>query len=129
MIFSEEHIQLILEGKKTQTRRRHVHILKVGRVYRIQRSWYEWTDIRIPITRAFQQRLGDITEEEALKEGGYTVEEFRRIWEEINGRWNDNEVVWVYEFKRVQNPPISEFSGTTFYRIGRVGIGEDAEDG
>jgi len=102
MIFSEEHIRLVLEGKKTQTRRRHVHILKVGRVYRIQRSWYEWTNIRILITRAFQQRLGDITAEEAQKEGGYTIEKFRKVWEEINGDWDPLEVVWVYEFRIYQ---------------------------
>ena len=99
MIFREEHIQMILEGRKTQTRRRHVHVLKVGRVYRIQRSWYEWTDIQIVITRSFQQRLGDITEEDAKKEGGYTIEEFRRVWEKINGAWDPDEIVWVYEFK------------------------------
>jgi len=103
MIFQKEHIRLILEGKKTQTRRRHVRVLKVGRVYRIQRNWYEWTDIRIVITRAFQQRLGDLTEEDAKKEGGYTIEGFRHVWEEINGSWDSNEVVWVYEF-RVYRP-------------------------
>ena len=103
MIFSEEHIRLILEGKKTQTRRRHVRVLKAGRVYRIQRSWYEWTDIRIVITRAFQQRLGDIAEEDAEKEGGYTIEEFHRIWEKINGDWDPEEVVWVYEFRVSQS--------------------------
>ena len=104
MIFSEEHIQLILEGKKTQTRRRHVRVLKVGRIYRIQTNWYEWTDIRILITRAFQQRLGDITEEDAKKEGGYTVEEFRRVWEQINGVYDPEEIVTVYEF-RLYHPP------------------------
>jgi len=102
MIFQKEHIRLILEGKKTQTRRRHVRVLKLGRVYRIQRSWYEWTDIRIVITRAFQQRLGDITEEDAEKEGGYAIEEFRKTWEKINGNWDSAEVVWVYEFKVYQ---------------------------
>jgi hypothetical protein len=102
MIFREEHIRLILKGKKTQTRRRHVRILKVGRVYRIQRSWYEWTDICILIIRSFQQRLGDITDEEAWREGGYTVEEFRKVWEEINGSWDPLEVVWVYEFRIYQ---------------------------
>jgi len=103
MIFSEEHIRLILEGKKTQTRRRHIHVLKVGRVYRIQRNWYEWTDIRIIITRAFQQRLGDISEEDARREGGYTLEEFRSVWEEINGSWDPQEVVWVYEFEYMED--------------------------
>jgi len=45
-----------------------------------------------------------MTPEEALKEGGYTLEGFRRVWEEINGSWDPDEVVWVYEFQ-VYNPP------------------------
>ena len=102
LIFREEHIRLILKGVKTQTRRRHKRPRRVGKVYRVQRNWYEWTDIRILITRAYRQRLGDMTPEEARKEGGYTLEGFRRVWEEINGSWDPDEVVWVYEFKLYQ---------------------------
>lgn len=104
MIFSEEHIQKILSGEKTMTRRRYVHPRKVGRVYRIQRrgSIYDWTDIRILITRAFKQRLGDITPEDVIKEGGYTVEGFKRVWEKVNGRWDPDDFVWVYEFRLYQ---------------------------
>lgn len=102
MIFREEHIKKILKGEKTMTRRRHKYPRKVGKVYRIQRSRYDWTDIRILITRAFQQRLGDITPEDALKEGGYTIEEFRKVWEEINGSWDPEEIIWIYEFKLYQ---------------------------
>lgn len=91
MIFSEEHIRLVLEGKKTQTRRRHVRPVKLG------------TGIRIVITRAFQQRLGDITEEDAENEGGYSIKEFQRIWEKISEDCDHSEVVWVYEF-RVHQP-------------------------
>lgn len=40
---------------------------------------------KILITRVFRQRLGDVTSEEALKEGGYTVAGFRERWREING--------------------------------------------
>ena len=37
--------------------------------------------------------------EEAMKEGGYIIEQFKEKWKEIHGYWNPNEVVWVYEFK------------------------------
>jgi hypothetical protein len=79
MLFKKEHIEKILKGEKTQTRRTGKHQLKVDRRYRIQRSWYKWTDIEILITRRFKQKLGDITPEQAEKEGGYSVEEFRRV--------------------------------------------------
>jgi len=99
LIFRREHIDLILEGRKTQTRRRHKHILKAGKVYGIKTSWVHWTGHRILITRVYRQRLGDITPEEARKEGGYTVEEFKEVWRRINGSWNPDEEVWVYEFR------------------------------
>jgi hypothetical protein len=53
------------------------------------------------ITRRFRQRLGDITHEEAKKEGYHSVEEFGKAWEQIYGRgsWNPNKVVTVYEPK------------------------------
>ena len=47
----------------------------------------------------YRQRFGDIIPEEALKEGGYTVDEFVKEWKEINGSWEPDKVVWVYEFK------------------------------
>jgi hypothetical protein len=47
-------------------------------------------------------------EEDAKKEGGYTFEEFRHVWEEINGFWDPDEVVTVYEFKLVSPPSLSQ---------------------
>jgi len=99
LIFREEHISMIREGVKTQTRRLHKHPLKVGKIYQVKRSWVKYTDIHILITRRYRQRLGDITPTEALKEGNFTVEEFREVWKRINGSWDPYTVVWVYEFR------------------------------
>ena len=99
LIFKKKHIEQILEGTKTQTRRRHRRPLKAGRIYDVKRDWYHSTGHKILITNVYRQRLGDLTPEEALKEGGYTVDEFIEKWKEINGSWEPDEVVWVYEFK------------------------------
>ena len=100
LIFKKEHIELILQGKKTQTRRTHRHSLGIGGIYDIKRNLYEATGHKIVITRRYRQRLGDITPEEALKEGGYTVEEFREVWRWINNcAWDPDQVVTVYEFR------------------------------
>lgn len=45
--------------------------------------------------------MGDISEEDARAEGGYTVEEFKEVWKRIHGSWNPNEEVWVVEFERI----------------------------
>jgi len=102
MIFKREHIRMILDGVKTQTRRRHRHRLKAGKVYNINRDWHHSTGDKILIIRVRRQRLGDITPAEAMEEDGYTVEEFREVWRRINGGWEPDEVVVVYEFKVVE---------------------------
>jgi hypothetical protein len=99
LIFGRDHIRLILEGVKTQTRRRHGRPLKAGRIYDVKRDWYHSTGHKILITDVYRQRLRDITPEEDNKEGNYTVDEFIEEWKDINGSWEPDEVVWVYEFK------------------------------
>jgi hypothetical protein len=40
-----------------------------------------------------------MTEQEAQAEGGYTLDGYKQIWKEINGSWNDDEIVWVVDFE------------------------------
>ncbi len=71
----------------------------MGKVYDVKKDWYHSTGIKIRIIKAYVQRLGDITPEETLKEGGYTIMEFREVWKRINGAWNPDQVITVYEFR------------------------------
>jgi len=101
MIFRREHLDLVLAGVKTATRRRHKRPRKAGKVYTIKSSWVDYTVHRIQIDRVYEQRLEDMTEEDAEKEGGYTLEEFKEVWENIVGPWDPNEIVTVYEFHAI----------------------------
>lgn len=94
------HIEKILRGEKTMTRRLHTRPYRVGHTYRIQRDWYHWTDIYIRITRRFRQRLGNISPEDIRKEGYRTLAEFKGAWIEINDEWDPDQLVWVYEFEK-----------------------------
>ena len=130
MTFSAPMLRAILEGRKTQTRR-VVKALRPGehpegapgikprypvgtRVWvretfympkRAARIWLEITDVRV-------ERLRDICEQDALREGCdgdidsdcYAKVLFRELWESINGKdsWAANPYVWVYTFKRVE---------------------------
>ena len=67
----------------------------------IRSSWTTSTEHRIRIDRVYEQRLRDMTEEDAEKEGGYTIEEFMELWGQIVGPWDPEEKVIVYEFKLV----------------------------
>ena len=85
-------------------RRRHKRLLKAGKIYPIKSDWFHKTGYKIKITKVYRQRLGDITLEETLKEDDYTVGEFMLVWIRINGRWDPDEIVVVYEFKLVEPP-------------------------
>ena len=103
LIFKKEHIPLITRRLKTQTRRRHRNVLKAGRVYSVKTNYFTTTGHRVRITRVRRERLGDISEEDALAEGGYTVEEFVDVWRRINGSWDPDDEIIVYEFELVED--------------------------
>ena len=92
---------MILEGRKTQTRRIHKREWKIGRTYSIRDRRFDKAKGHITITRKFKERLGDISPEDVQKEGYDILEEFQRAWEEINGpgTWKPDMVVTVYEFQ------------------------------
>lgn len=110
MLFKKYHIPLIRAGEKTVTRRvwkpnHHrplpgsVHMAKTNRF-----MTKEECDCFIEIDEDYareddQERLGDMTDADAQKEGDYeTVEEFRESWIDINGEWNPDEIVDVVPF-------------------------------
>ena len=104
MLFKPNHIYLIKAGIKTETRRawKGKPKVKIGRIYPIMRNYrnkHNQDDGYILIKKLWQQRLGDITEQEAQAEGGYTLNEYKQIWIDINGSWNDDKIVWVVDFE------------------------------
>jgi len=103
MLFKPEHIKMIKEGTKHVTRRTWKRpMVKVGGMYAAQSYMYQPKKEcpRIECTALYQQILGDMDEEDADWEGGYTLTEFKVLWERINKKhWNPNEVVWVVAFR------------------------------
>ena len=91
--FKRPFISLILQGRKTQTRRTSSRY-QVGEILSVNSS-----EIWILITKKYRQRLGDITPEEIRREGFSSLKEFQDTWKRIYGRWNPDAQVWTYEFK------------------------------
>lgn len=128
MIFKQ--IEEIYDQRKTQTRRvvkpgeyrQHVTSLsaqvigashrvkwETGKTYAIQRKRGAMgTGNRILLTVIRMEGLHNITEADAIAEGVASVEEYKALWNSINGktkgaRWDDNPMCWVLEFELVKD--------------------------
>jgi len=107
MLFKPDHIKAIREGVKTATRRDWAdgyHRPSPGDVRMAVTEMFttdEECDCYVRVTDVYQEPLGGMNHEDARKEGGYDMADFREAWEEINGKWDQELVVDVVEFEYV----------------------------
>jgi hypothetical protein len=57
------------------------------------------------VTAISLQTLDQITEADALAEGGYTIAEYRALWLKLNGAWDDNLPVYVLQITPMGEAP------------------------
>jgi len=105
MLWKRPYVTMILEGRKTATRRRARPMVRVGRAYRIRVGFYEFLPRRILVESMRRQRLGEMTEADATREGVQNLSAFRDEWEAIYGGWDPSEEVWVVEFSLLPPDP------------------------
>ncbi len=104
MLFKKEHKDMILNGTKTATRRAWKRpMVKVGNIYQaklemLSKEYFA----KIKVKELYEQELGAMTDEDAIKEGYEDVESFREIWIKINGWWNNDAIISVIEFELVE---------------------------
>ena len=97
--FSKKHADDILDGRKTQTSRKGVYPnIKPGRV--VRGAITHFADLEIVDVQ--RKKLRDFNENDAQREGGYTLEEFKNVWKGLHGEWNPNESVSVIRFRLVR---------------------------
>lgn len=102
MPFRLSHMEPILGDVKTQTSRKGISgpKIKVGAIVHASVWEPHFADLRI--TSIERKRLGDFTQKDAKREGGYTLEEFKEVWKSMHKEWDENESVYVIHFKRVK---------------------------
>ena len=106
MYFKEEHIAPILGGRKTQTRRKINRTgkcpYKPGHAYQC-RSDYKAAGVFafILVKNVRQERLGDITDEGANREGYANRIDYLDAFERIYKTLDLEEIVWVIDFEKI----------------------------
>jgi len=94
--FSHEHYKKILQGAKTQTSRKGLPVnMHKGSLARA--SVTHFADLEV--TEVYRKRLGEFDEDDARREGGYSLEGFKKVWIGIHGEWDPDEAVNVIRFK------------------------------
>ncbi len=78
--------------EKSQGKARSVHLAKTEML-----SKQFFASIRV--LEVYQERLGDMTEQDAWEEGGYTLDEYKETFQRIYGFWDDNRIVWAVKFE------------------------------
>lgn len=108
MLFKSYHIPQIRSGEKTVTRREwDGRQAKPGNVYQATTEMFvpdEACDCYIRATDVYRERLGDMTNADASREGEYDdLDAFREGYEAVygEGAWDDDKVVWVVAFEYV----------------------------
>lgn len=104
MLFKKEHIPMILQGKKTATRRVWKRPqVKIGNIYKCKTSMLSREYFaKVKVKEVYREALYFMTDFDARKEGYNSIEEFVEIWKKINGDWNPNLIVYVIEFEVVK---------------------------
>ncbi len=93
--FSKVHADSILKSVKTQTARKSKDPRLIrGSTVRAQITHF--ADLRID--DVYRKKLGEFTEDDAIREGSYSLEEFINVWESLHGSWNPNETVYIVRF-------------------------------
>ena len=98
LLFKKHLVPKIIDGSKTATRRARRPNVKPGKTYRIRVNYKGSLDHQIRVTKLFQQRLGAMTEDDAWKEGLPFLKDYREVWVDIYGHWDNDRMVWVVEF-------------------------------
>ena len=101
LLFKKNYVEQIIRGEKTATRRLSRPMVKAGGAYRIRIGFFDSLPDRIRVNRLNEQRRGDMTDEDAAKEGAPSLEEFRREWAQLYGAGDDQATVWVVEFEYI----------------------------
>ena len=100
--FRLAHMEPILKETKTQTSRKGIPNPKIKAGARVHAAVWEPHFADLIITSIERKRLDDFTELDAKREGGYTLEQFKKVWRDIHGEWDGNEIVYVIHFRLVK---------------------------
>jgi ParB family chromosome partitioning protein len=92
----------LLNGTKTQTCRTGVPDPKIKAGATVHAAISEPHVADLKITFVERKRLIYFDEDDAKREGRYTLKQFKKLWRKTHGEWDDDQLVYVIHFERVK---------------------------
>lgn len=102
MTFDPSDMEPILNGAKTQMVSRNAPDPKVKAGATVQASIYVPRFADLNIVSIERKRLRYFDGDDAKKEGYASLVEFKRAWKKKHGAWDDDEMVYVVLFRKVE---------------------------
>jgi ParB family chromosome partitioning protein len=102
MRFTADDKKLLIAGIKTQTSRTDMPDPKVKVGATVHAAVWEPHVVDLRIMSIERKRLRYFDEEDAKREGGYTLKEFKQKWNETHGEWDEDQLVYVIHFEKIK---------------------------
>ncbi len=102
LTFEPNDMEPILNGAKTQLASRSPPSQKIKTGDTVQASVYvpRFADLRVVSIE--RKRLRYFDNEDAKREGFASLAEFKRVWKKKHGEWNDDELVHIIHFQKIE---------------------------
>ncbi|MDX8046859.1 ASCH domain-containing protein [Gracilibacillus sp. S3-1-1] len=96
LVTIQEDVEKVLKGEKTATRR-NGRYADIGEIMELQ-------DKKFKIDNVYSQKLGELTDEDAIREGYESLEAYKEAILSIHPGmpWLPKMEVWVHEFSAVE---------------------------
>jgi ParB family chromosome partitioning protein len=92
----------LLKGIKTQTSRTGVPDPKIKAGAIVLAAIWEPHIAELRISSVERKRLKYFDEEDAKREGGYTLQQFKKLWKKTHAEWDEDQLVYVIHFEKTK---------------------------
>jgi len=102
MQFTAEDKKALLEGTKTQITSISMPNPKVKTGAIVQATIREPNVTSLLITSVERKRLKYFGEDDAKREGGHTLRQFKKTWIKAHGEWDESQLIYVVRFEKTE---------------------------
>lgn len=92
----------LLDGTKTQLSSTNMPDPKIKEGTIVHATIHEPQIAKLRVTAIERKRLRYFDNDDAKREGGYDLEEFKRLWKKSHHEWDDSQLVYVIRFEKTE---------------------------